>query len=96
MVDTIKRGTIRYYEARRNQIIDILAHGGHTPDYIKMLEGARDMATERIQQLSSIRLMQKAGVIVTSRDDRALDRILQDVLSMKQSKKGETHETKIH
>ncbi|MBE3145021.1 MAG: hypothetical protein IMZ61_14050 [Planctomycetes bacterium] len=89
MVDTIKRGTICYYVARRTEIIDILAHGDHTPDYVKMLEGARDMATERIQQLQGIRLIQTAGVIVTSRDDHALARLLQDVLERKQSKTTE-------
>jgi len=88
MVDTIKRGTIAYYVARRTEIIEILAHGEHTPDYVKMLEGARDMATERIQQLTN--LAAGAGVIVTSGDDRALDRILRDVLAKKRTKSDET------
>lgn len=89
MVDTIKRGTIKYYVSRRAEIVEILAHGGHTPDYVKMLEGARDMATDRIQQLMGIRLAKTAGAIVGSREDRALDRILRDVISQKQSKQGE-------
>ena len=78
MVDTIKRGTIKYYVARRVEIVKILAHGGHTPDYVKMLEGARDMATERIQQLTDLAI--SGGVIIASTDDRAFERILVDVI----------------
>ena len=86
MADTIKRGTIRYYVVRRTEIVNILAHGGHSPDYVKMLEGARDMTNERIQQLMGIRLAATAGAIVTSRDDHALAQLLDDVLERKQSK----------
>jgi hypothetical protein len=89
MVDTIKRGTIRYYVARRTEIIDILAHGGHTPDYVKRLEGARDMATERIQQLTDIAVSRAA--IVPADRDRSLQRILDDVLGRKQTRIGENH-----
>lgn len=78
MVDTIKRGTIRYHLSRRAEIIDILARGGHSPDYVKMLEGARDMATERIQQLTNI--ADTAAVIVPLEDDRALERLLRTVI----------------
>lgn len=78
MVDTIKRGTIKYYLARRTEIIEILAHGEHSPDYVKMLEGARDMATERVQQLTNIAA--GAGAIVGSREDRALGSLLRDVI----------------
>jgi len=85
MVDTIKRGTIKYYLSRRAEIIEILAHGGHTPDYVKMLEGARDMATERIQQLTDIAVSR--AVIVPAGRDRGLQRILDDVLSRRKPKK---------
>jgi hypothetical protein len=78
MVDTVKRGTVRYYLTRRKEIIDILAHGGHEPDYVKMLEDARDMTEERIQQLTNIRVM--GDVIVPLAEDRALDRLLRDVI----------------
>jgi hypothetical protein len=78
MVDTVKRGTVRYYLTRRKEIIDILAHGGHEPDYVKMLEDARDMTEERIQQLTNIRVM--GDVIAASSEDRALDRVLRDVI----------------
>jgi len=88
MVDTIKRGTIRYYVAKRTEIIEILAHGDHSPDYVKMLEGARDMAVERIQQLTDIAVSRAA--IVPAERDRALDRILQEVLAKKRTKSDET------
>ncbi|MCJ7828448.1 MAG: hypothetical protein MUP81_01750 [Dehalococcoidia bacterium] len=91
---TIKRQTVNYYVARRAEIVDILAHGCHSPDYIKMLEGARDMATERIQQLTEIAA--NRGIIVASKDDRTLQAILDDVLKQKQSRIRGTHETKIH
>lgn len=90
MVDTIKRGTIKYYSARRTEIIEILAHGEHSPDYVKMLEGARDMANDRIQQLTNIAA--GAGVIVASREDRALEHLLRDVIGKhnhRQNRKGE-------
>jgi len=82
---TIKRNTISYYVSRRAEIIEILAHGGHEPDYVVMLEGARDMATERIQQLTDI-AVSRAAIVPASRD-RALDRILRDVLSRRKPKK---------
>jgi hypothetical protein len=78
MVDTVKRGTVRYYLTRRKEIIDMLARGGHEPDYVKMLEDARDMAQERIQQLTNIAAMR--DVIAASSEDRALDRVLRDVI----------------
>ena len=89
MVDTIKRGTIRYYLDRRNEIIRILEHGEHSPDYVNMLEGARDMATERIQQLTDIAVM--GHVIVAGAEDRALERILNDVLKRKRTKTIKTN-----
>lgn len=88
---TIKRNTVKYYVARRAEIIDILAHGCHSPDYIKMLEGARDMATERIQQLTEIAA--NRGIIVAAADDRALQSLLTDVLAKKKNRIGETSET---
>ena len=88
-MDTIKRNTISYYVSRRAEIIEILAHGGHAPDYVKMLEGARDMATERIQQLTDIAVM--GAVIVPAGRDRGLQRILDDVLNRKQSRKEQNH-----
>ena len=87
---TIKRNTISYYVSRRAEIIEILAHGGHEPDYVVMLEGARDMATERIQQLTDIAVSRAA--IVPADRDRSLARLLQDVLAKKQSKQGANHE----
>lgn len=77
-MDTIKRNTIKYYVSRRAEIIEILAHGGHSPDYVKMLEGARDMATERIQQLTDIAVSR--AVIVPACRDWALEKLLQKVL----------------
>jgi len=77
-MDTIKRNTIKYHVSRRAEIIEILAHGGHSPDYVKMLEGARDMATERIQQLTDIAVSR--AVIVPAGRDRALQKLLQKVL----------------
>ena len=84
MVDTVKRGTIRYYLDRRKEIIKILEHGGHDPDYVQMLEGARDMATERIQQLTNI--VATGDVIVPLADDRRSDRLLRDVIGKHKEK----------
>jgi hypothetical protein len=84
MVDTVKRGTIRYYLDRRAEIVEILALGGHSPEQLKTLVGARDMATERIQQLTNIRVM--GDIIVPLEDDRALDRLLRDVIRSNHAK----------
>lgn len=84
MVDSIKRGTIRYYLDRRKEILEILAHGQHSPDYVKMLEGARDIANERIQQLTNIAVM--GDVIVPLAEDRRLERLLQDVIGKRKEK----------
>ena len=79
MVDILKRRTVRFYTDRRAEIIELLDHvPGLSAEYIADLEDARDMATERIQQLTNIAAT--GDVIVPLDRDRALERLLRDVV----------------
>ena len=50
----IEPRTLKYYEDRRAEIINLLSTPYLPADWREMLEKARDFATERIQQLQNI------------------------------------------
>ena len=77
--------TLKYYEARRAEIISLLEVPYLPADYRDMLEKARDFATDRILQLQNIADM--GGVTV----HRARDRRSGEALRTQKNQKRRNH-----